>query len=71
MMPAELTDRQWEIAQLIAQAATSKQIAHALGMTDGNVERHVCNIAKLLKLDSSRNLRIQIARVVWTHKRAA
>jgi DNA-binding NarL/FixJ family response regulator len=56
-----LTRHQFRVAQLIAQAATSKQIAATLGMTDGNVERHVCQIAKAWNLDRCRNIRVQIA----------
>ncbi len=54
-----LTDRQHEIADLVARGLTNKQIAFALGLSRFTVETHVRNILERLDATS----RSQIA--VW------
>jgi non-specific serine/threonine protein kinase len=46
---APLTERQAEVAVLIAQGRTNRQIAEQLVITEATAERHVANI--LSKLD--------------------
>jgi len=55
----ELTAREWEVAQLIAQGATNRQIADSLVITEGTAANHVLHILGKLGFSS----RTQIA--VW------
>jgi DNA-binding NarL/FixJ family response regulator len=48
----ELTPREREILQLIAEGSTSKQIAHSLGVSTKTVEKHRSNIARKLGANS-------------------
>ena len=66
-MPAELSPRQRAVAALIACAKTDKQIAAELGVSPRTVRVHVESLAYLLRLDVSRNVRIQIA--LWWRER--
>ena len=45
---AALTERQREVLQLICAEASNKDIAHALGVTEGTVKAHITVIFKLL-----------------------
>jgi DNA-binding NarL/FixJ family response regulator len=56
---APLTQRQAEVAVLIAQGRTNRQIAETLVITEATAERHVANILNKLGL----NTRSQVA--VW------
>ena len=58
-----LSERELEVAALIAQGLTNKQIAERLFIATGTVERHVANI--LGKLDMSN--RAQVA--AWVAER--
>jgi DNA-binding NarL/FixJ family response regulator len=59
-----LTDRQREVAQLVAEGYTDKVIAAKLGTTNKTVRYHVGRIVDALQLDRSRDVRILIARRV-------
>ena len=60
---SRLSERELEVAALIAQGLTNKQIAERLFIATGTVERHVANI--LGKLDMSN--RAQVA--AWVAER--
>ena len=47
-----LTPREWEVAQLLAQGATDKQIAQALTITEGTAGPHVHHVLTKLGLRS-------------------
>jgi DNA-binding NarL/FixJ family response regulator len=47
----ELTDREREVLQLVAQGLSNKQIAAAIGRTEGTVKAHLKNIHEKLGVD--------------------
>ena len=53
---ASLTEREREVATLIAQGATNRAVAEALGISERTVERHVANM--FAKLDVGSRTRI-------------
>jgi DNA-binding NarL/FixJ family response regulator len=55
-----LTDRQQELARLVAQGLTNREIAHRLGISVFTVRHHVSNIMRKLGVRS----RAQIAFIV-------
>lgn len=55
-----LTTQQQRVAHLVAEYATNKQIAAALGISERRVEVHISDIVDRWHLDRSRNLRTQI-----------
>lgn len=57
------TDRQCEVAQLIAQGLTDKQIIATLPISDRRLRYHIRRLVELSGADRSRNVRVQIA--VW------
>jgi two-component system NarL family response regulator len=62
-VPAELTPRQWEILQLVAQGRTYKEIGAALHLTEQTVKYHMGQILDRLHL-ASREQAIAYARRV-------
>jgi len=42
--PSNLTERQWEVLQLLAQGKTNREIAQALVLSHRTVQRHVADI---------------------------
>lgn len=56
-----LTDRQQQVAELVADGLPDKQIARALGIDEETVGYHIGRIVKVWNLDRSRNVRVQIA----------
>lgn len=46
-----LTERQYQILQLIAQKKTNKKIAQQLGLSIHTVDTHVLNIYSRLEID--------------------
>jgi non-specific serine/threonine protein kinase len=58
-----LTQREQEVAVLVAQGMTNRQIAEALVITEGTAANHVKHILARLVLDS----RVQIA--TWAIER--
>ena len=42
--PSNLTERQWEVLQLLAQGKTNREIAQALVLSDRTVQRHIADI---------------------------
>jgi DNA-binding NarL/FixJ family response regulator len=65
---ASLSSRQSEVAGLIAEGATDKDIECQLGLSNGGVRAHINEIAERLQLDRSKNLRAQITSVVVTSR---
>jgi non-specific serine/threonine protein kinase len=63
--PGPLTQRQLEIAQLIARGLTNRQIAEQLVVSPHTVERHVENILDKLRLSS----RTEVAVWLVEHQR--
>lgn len=60
-MMSILTPRKQQVAKLIFESATNKQIAAAIGLSERQVEHHVAGIARIWRLDHAKNLRVQIA----------
>lgn len=63
----DLTQRQREVAALVAGGHTDKQIAARLGVTDRNIRVHIASVAYLLGIPGGRNTRVLIAR--WYYRR--
>lgn len=61
-----LSSRQREVAELISDGATDKDIECRLGLSNGGVRAHIGDIAERLSLDRSKNLRAQITAAVIT-----
>lgn len=59
-----LTDRRWEVAALVTEGLTDKQIAEALGIKKRTVNTHVHAIALAWNLDASKDLRVEIVKRV-------
>lgn len=57
--PETLSDREWEVARLVGEGATNREIARALFITEGTAKNHVTSI--LRKLD----LRDRTALALW------
>jgi DNA-binding NarL/FixJ family response regulator len=51
-MEQELTDREWEIAILVAEDLTHREIARATGLSEHTVRTHVQNIYAKLAIHS-------------------
>lgn len=60
----DLTSRQLQVAQLVRDGWTDKQIAAELQIDEETVAYHLRRIATICKLDRSRSIRIQIAQLV-------
>lgn len=59
--PPPLSRRQREIAELVAQGFTNKDICAATGLSRRRVEDIIQTIALRLALNPTRNFRVQIA----------
>lgn len=57
-----LTERQLEVARLISDGLTDKQIAGALGISFQRVAQIIDTIRGKLQLDPQRDARLQIAK---------
>lgn len=64
-----LSDRQRDVARLVADGWTDKHIAALLGISDRRVRRIVTRLAAIAKADSSRDTRVQLTR--WWMRTAA
>ena len=42
--PSSLTERQWEVLQILAQGKTNREIAQDLVLSDRTVQRHIADI---------------------------
>lgn len=58
----ELTAREWDVAQLVAQGLSNGQIADALSITVKAVERHMTSILSKLGLERRTQLVIYLVR---------
>lgn len=56
-----LTPRQEQVAALVAQGLTDKQIAGVLRIAKRSVCQHVTDIATVLHLDTDKNTRVLLA----------
>lgn len=57
-----LTTREWEVARLVAEGRSNKEIAGRLGISEGTVRLHVSNILGKV----SKKNRLQLA--IWVHE---
>ena len=64
---APLTDRQLQVAAMIARGATDKQIAATYRIDPRTVRVHVVALAARLGLQTSHHTRVLIARWWWEH----
>ncbi|HEX6606676.1 MAG TPA: LuxR C-terminal-related transcriptional regulator, partial [Chloroflexia bacterium] len=62
-----LTDREREVAALIAQGATNRAIAEALVISERTVERHVANIFAKLDMGSRSQIAVFAVETGLTH----
>jgi len=67
MTTPQLTDRQREVAELVAEGLSNEQIAQRLGCRVNTVRAHIAAIA--LRLPGDGKPRVRIA--VWAARRAA
>lgn len=67
--PSELTDRQLQVARMVAEGATDKQIAAALRIGYNTARVHVVAVAFKLKIPGGKNTRVLIANWYWRHHR--
>ncbi len=61
MTPSDLTPRQLDVAALVANSLTTKQIARELGISPQRVRVLVSSIAYRIGADPERDERIQVA----------
>jgi DNA-binding NarL/FixJ family response regulator len=61
----KLTERQRQVAELVALGYRDREIAQSLGISLRTVRNYLDEIASKLLIDPSRNLRVQIAWFVW------
>jgi DNA-binding NarL/FixJ family response regulator len=47
-MKRDLTKREGEIAALVSEGLSNKEIGKRLGLTEGSVKQHICNIFRKL-----------------------
>ena len=59
---ASLTDREYEVAQLIARGLDNKEIAHAAYMGEGTVRNHISSILAKLGLRNRTQIAITYLR---------
>jgi DNA-binding NarL/FixJ family response regulator len=64
--PADLTDRQREVAELVADGLTTKRIAFKLGISERRVNVHISSIAFLIGAEPEKDERVSIAN--WWHR---
>jgi DNA-binding CsgD family transcriptional regulator len=62
----ELSKREWEVAELLLQGKSNKQIALALGIAEHTVEFHLKNIYKKLGVSSRAEAIIKLGKSVGT-----
>jgi predicted ATPase/class 3 adenylate cyclase/DNA-binding CsgD family transcriptional regulator len=60
--PAALTRREREVAELVGQGLTSRQIASELHISEHTVDKHVANILRKLNLHSREHVAVQMAK---------
>lgn len=48
--PPRVTNQEWKVLRLVAQAMSNKEIAEALGISPSTVKRHLENILRKLHL---------------------
>jgi DNA-binding NarL/FixJ family response regulator len=65
-----LTEREREVAALIAQGTTNRGLAEALSISERTVERHVANIFAKLDLGSRTQIAIVAVEEGLTHHSA-
>lgn len=59
-----LSRRQRQVAQLVADGFTNKQVAAMLDLKEQTVRRYLMRIAERMELDRSKNVRVLITREV-------
>jgi DNA-binding NarL/FixJ family response regulator len=59
---AELTDRQREVAQLVASGANNKEIARTLNITERTVKAHLTEVFDRLKISDRLQLAVRLNR---------
>lgn len=61
----DLTERQFQVVELVARGLASKEIAQELGISPHTVKNHITLISEKLGLDPNRDLRVQMAKLFW------
>lgn len=64
---SDLTPRLRDVAELVAEGLTDKQIAARLGIGYNTARIHVAAVAFRLKIPGGNNTRVLIARWWWRH----
>lgn len=60
-----LSDREWEVARLVARGKSYKSIGDSLGIEDGTARAHVNNIAALIPCDDDEKLTAYRRIMLW------
>ncbi|WP_067600248.1 response regulator [Nocardiopsis listeri] len=60
--PAALSDREWEVARLVGEGRTNREIARALFITEGTAKNHVTSILRKLELRDRTALALRVGR---------
>lgn len=67
MSTGDLTRKQLDVAKLVAAGYSDKRIAALLSISEGTVAYRISAIMRQWRLDPSRNVRVQITRVVLSN----
>ncbi|MET9710452.1 response regulator [Nocardiopsis alba] len=57
-----LSDREWEVARMVGEGATNREIARALFITEGTAKNHVTSILRKLDLRDRTRLALWVGR---------
>lgn len=61
-VPAALSEREWEVARLVGEGRTNREIARALFITEGTAKNHVTSILRKLELRDRTALALRVGR---------
>ena len=60
--PTALSEREWEVARLVGEGHTNREIARALFITEGTAKNHVTSILRKLELRDRTALALRVGR---------